>query len=533
MQSISPHFIKFSICIALFLGQIDSGICQTVWDGTVDAITYDSKRDVYYVFKGDEYIKHDWNKLPMDGYPRKTKDHWAGWPTDPSWADGKVDAVVYDSKRDVYYLFKGTQYVKHKWNEAPPAAPRSIAKYWKGWPKAWGSGYLTGATYDSKRDVYYLFKDNSYSKHKWNEPSQNPYPRYISNYWAGANNNKLYEIDAVTYDNKRDIYYIFNKQFYGKHKWNEGLQIGYPSPIKTYWKGYLSENQLGNRLYSMIVASDPQYPFIWKESKEKHPEFSSKERIETTIYEMYQDVKAYDVQGVIVNGDITKRGKQDQLTYVQSQFDRLKRPIYPGLGNHDLPLTQKETKDPSPVNATRMFNWLTTEVANRGISNIDVTPASYGYTGSLSYSWDNGPIRFVQLQVPVQENWTTGDTNYNLTYPFHWLRQNLRTTNKKVIINQHIPGNFDAKTDDPKQNESDRALYQGDNVVAVFTGHTVFFGLYSYNSLRITTPVFGSNAIFDGTYFLLHVHEKGILVQKKYSMPYDQSKTETKWIITY
>ncbi|MBN1532038.1 MAG: hypothetical protein JXA20_05195 [Spirochaetes bacterium] len=92
------------------------------------------QREVYYLFRGDEYVKHKWDEAPMAGYPRGIAGNWKGWPA--GWGAGGVDAVVYDPVRKVYYLFKGSEYVKHKWDEAPMAGyPRGIAGNWKGWPE--------------------------------------------------------------------------------------------------------------------------------------------------------------------------------------------------------------------------------------------------------------------------------------------------------------------------------------------------------------------------------------------------------------
>ena len=249
-QSIKFVFLTTAICLASFR-------CYALGEESVDAVVYDETRDVYYLFKDQEYAKHKWNKSAINGYPRSIDGNWKGIPE--SWGNDAPDSVAYDSKRGVYYLFKGDEYTKHEWNSPSQTGyPKKIVGNWKGMPGSWGDGDLDAVIYDSERDVYYLFKGDEYTKHKWNNSPISGYPKKIVGNWKGMPSSwGNGDLDAVVYDSERDVYYLFKGEEYSKHKWAEVSHNGYPKKIDGNWKGVISLNgRTLNNVEELIDAAD-------------------------------------------------------------------------------------------------------------------------------------------------------------------------------------------------------------------------------------------------------------------------------------
>ena len=225
--------------IALFLSFSSPIYGQTRdWDGSMDAATYYPKTNSFYIFRGLEYIRHEFSKPADNGYPRRIYKNWSGWPD--KWALLFFDAIVYDDDRDVFYLFKDDEYVKHKFGQpAEQGYPRKIKGNWKGWPDSWGTGNVDAVVYDKDRKVYYLFKGTEYAKHKWNDAEVNVKP--IRGNWSGwpsswGNGG----VSAVLYNSANRKYYLFNsnRKEYVRHSWGESVDSGYPETVNTVWSGY-------------------------------------------------------------------------------------------------------------------------------------------------------------------------------------------------------------------------------------------------------------------------------------------------------
>ena len=77
------------------------------WSSDFREIVYDSKQNRYFAFKGDQYLSFRWNTTKPEDGPKKID-----WPAlEGAWAE--FDQLVYDSKRDVYYAF-GFRSAKHQ-----------------------------------------------------------------------------------------------------------------------------------------------------------------------------------------------------------------------------------------------------------------------------------------------------------------------------------------------------------------------------------------------------------------------------------
>jgi len=103
----------------------------------IDAIVLYPGNNKYYIFRADEYVRHSPGRGPDAEYPKKIKDHWSGYPN--SWEPNvKIDAIVYNPEKNKYYIFHGDEYVRHSHGQGPDARyPMKIKDHWSGWISAW------------------------------------------------------------------------------------------------------------------------------------------------------------------------------------------------------------------------------------------------------------------------------------------------------------------------------------------------------------------------------------------------------------
>jgi GMP synthase-like glutamine amidotransferase len=119
-----------------------------------------------YFFKGDQYLRYDWNAGQVDeGYPRPI-DAWSF----PDPFAQRLDAALngagsYEGKA---YFFSGDQYLRYDWNadQFDEGFPQPLAAW--GLPEAFASDIdaaLTGAgAYAGKA---YFFKGDQYARYDW------------------------------------------------------------------------------------------------------------------------------------------------------------------------------------------------------------------------------------------------------------------------------------------------------------------------------------------------------------------------------
>ena len=106
-----------------------SGWLPAFGSGDLDAMVFYPGNSKWYLFKGSKYIRHSGGLAADSGYPADIATTWSGWP--PSWGTGDVDAVVYYPVNNKYYLFKGDEYVRHSPSAGPDSGyPRPIEGNW-------------------------------------------------------------------------------------------------------------------------------------------------------------------------------------------------------------------------------------------------------------------------------------------------------------------------------------------------------------------------------------------------------------------
>lgn len=140
-----------------------------------------------YIFKGDSYVKYDWNTdRAVSGYPKKIAGNWPGMPSDFC---SDLDAAIngQGAFTDNCYFFKGDSYVKFSWlnDRAFPDCPKKIAGNWPGLPSAFEGHFDAAMNGNGKfAGKCYFFKGDSYISFDWkNDCADHGYPRKIAVGW--------------------------------------------------------------------------------------------------------------------------------------------------------------------------------------------------------------------------------------------------------------------------------------------------------------------------------------------------------------
>lgn len=93
-------------------------------------------RGKVFFFKGNEYIRYDWNNDRMDpGYPKPIYGNWFGFPYEfTQGIDCAINSVAYPGK---VYFFKGARYIRYDWaaDKMDPGFPLPVRGNWGGFPR--------------------------------------------------------------------------------------------------------------------------------------------------------------------------------------------------------------------------------------------------------------------------------------------------------------------------------------------------------------------------------------------------------------
>jgi hypothetical protein len=172
-----------------------------------------------YFFKGDQYIKYDWQQdKPVEGYPQQL----SAWKL-PSNFQSNIDAAfngsgAYEGKA---YFFKDTEYVRYDWATGAPdeGYPKPIAAW--NFPESFSNGIdaaLEGIGNNSNK--IYFFKNNQYIRYNLNsDTTDDGYPLSIDA-WS-VKEDFTTGVDAVI--NGKEAYlgkaYFFKGDAYMRYDW--------------------------------------------------------------------------------------------------------------------------------------------------------------------------------------------------------------------------------------------------------------------------------------------------------------------------
>ena len=125
-----------------------------------------------YFFKGDKYVRYDWGADRADsGYPKPIAGNWRDLP---SGFKDKFDAAINGGGpfAGKLYFFKGDSYIRYDWqtDRTDPGYPKKTADFWSCMPPGFTGDFeaaLEGDKQFSGRG--YFFKGNNYIRYSWAE----------------------------------------------------------------------------------------------------------------------------------------------------------------------------------------------------------------------------------------------------------------------------------------------------------------------------------------------------------------------------
>ena len=194
--------------------------------------------------------------------------------------------------------------------------------------------------------------------------------------------------------------------------------------------------------------------------------------------------------GVLMAGDLTLEGKAEELgayrlLYEQgTTADSIVYPVFHGLGNHDIDLT-----DGNSVH--RMYDYIQQTMG----CGVDVDSNSH------SYSWDWNQVHMIQLNVWAGFQSPSGPVKSALPWLTADLANRVGNSGRPVIIVQHIgcdPFSTGGGTTCDDTNTADGGYWNAQNrrdffdvvrhynVIGLFTGHTHSAGVYRAWDLKDT-----------------------------------------------
>ncbi|PFR62710.1 phosphoesterase, partial [Bacillus cereus] len=216
---------------------------------------------------------------------------------------------------------------------------------------------------------------------------------------------------------------------------------------------------IGTPITSLVIASDPQYPWTDKmdDAISHNSESEKEQRSEELIKAQFRSINEYTSQtpaqsSILINGDMTAYGHGWQWSKMYNLLGILKKPYYFGLGNHDIENNLNDTfRNQGVINSLRNL-WNHVE-RKSNISGFDYSCncSIYGstYYGSYAYSVDFGQIHSIQLNNDPTWSFKFSEAyardTYNLNSSLDWLEQDLKKAYKKgeiSIVNLHKPSDW-------------------------------------------------------------------------------------------
>ena len=203
--------------------------------------------------------------------------------------------------------------------------------------------------------------------------------------------------------------------------------------------------------FYMVMSSDPQYPWSCGNGS-NHCDDEMKATIDNegqvaAMNALLSDLGRDRLAGTIINGDLTAFGHDWQFEKYREFYEQdLRMNNYPGLGNHDI---ANNVDDCASNNcANRMAMYLINQVRSLNPKRFDLEESdtffkfptlAKEYKKSLGYSWDIGPVHFVQLNnYPKYERkwngWNYGSARrdyFDLKSAMAWLKEDLKDARRR------------------------------------------------------------------------------------------------------
>lgn len=232
----------------------------------------------------------------------------------------------------------------------------------------------------------------------------------------------------------------------------------------------------------------------------------------------------------IINGDITEFGRLKTRTSFEQTYKNLPFKYYYGLGNHDYANNVGDcvgshltSKDGCAVDmVSRMIFDMesyrhTLKNYNEDIVRNQVSGNFHDYYGSMSYSWDEGAIHYVQMQnFPTYEvGLYAGYWRYHIQNSLKWLEEDLEkatAAGRRIVLNFHDGTDHFIKKSSNYERDHFKSIITSNNVDAIFVGHAHNQFEYKNKNFYGEIPVFVTDALFNGGYYLLDINDGNITV---------------------
>ncbi len=289
--------------------------------------------------------------------------------------------------------------------------------------------------------------------------------------------------------------------------------------------------------FYMLIQSDPQYPWTCKSTSDGDcsnvttADYNNQLQVDASN-QLLQDLGIDHVAGTIINGDLTAFGHDWQLEAFHDFYvNKMNLNMYLGLGNHDYfnnlgDCTLKQSC------TTRMMEYFINEVEGTlrpTAFDYQVSDPYYQFpsyrrdkSGSFAYSWDVGPIHFVQLNnfPTYQAQWNIWHFGaalrdyYDVQSALSWLETDLslaRERGQKIVLNYHDPSQH------WNQNDAEFIQLLEDYAVSVvFAGHfhSQSGEFKRYNNSRQGVPVILAGGSDYQTFLLARFHNGELTVEK-------------------
>jgi len=264
-----------------------------------------------------------------------------------------------------------------------------------------------------------------------------------------------------------------------------------------------TEMSLPTNQYSLVITSDPQYPWTDKtDDGISEPEKVKESRSEELIRAQYESVNEYNAKSglrslTMINGDITAFGHNYQWNKMNNLFQILDQTYYYGLGNHDIENNQNDCFQDG------CFNTSLNHLRGHVTQNHNIIDFDYNTVSSHGYSIEVGTgLTYVQLNNYPTMSYTSKYSKHGISPNLSWIEKEFskaRTKGHNIIVGVHKPNDW--KTGPSPEFISLLNRYK---VKAVFAGHYhKNIGEFSSSSYFGQTPVFLSGSASQESYLIV------------------------------
>jgi hypothetical protein len=285
-----------------------------------------------YLFNGTQYVKYDWNKdRPVPGYPKNL----SVWNLPGNFAHG-VDAAINGEKgfEGFAYFFKGNEYVKYDWDKDQPVTgyPKALS-LWK-LPSGFENGIDAAFNGQGKYQGFgYMFKNGEYIKYDWANDRPVPgYPKPLSA-WDLPIHFQTGIDAALNGDGKfKNYVYFFKGDEYVRYDWttdkcNEPKSIRKLWGLEHIWNDLDPNTEVKKKALLVFIENTGQLPL--PSGTPKWIEENLEKVADTVFEEIEKAINDFEkVEGTLYDQVVMLEDGTATLSELQSQLHNLARNGY-------------------------------------------------------------------------------------------------------------------------------------------------------------------------------------------------------------